>query len=113
MQFPQSLKNNYFPRERGNPQPYLTPREAVFHVKGFLLILIWSFATYYKFFAIYSTFLENPEQRSLGVFFFSGIWLQCNYCNQGHLDKVDQSKLTPKAENVTGKLFFGSIILTP
>ena len=38
--FPQSLKNNYFPRERGNPQPYLTPREAVFHVKGFLLILI-------------------------------------------------------------------------
>ena len=47
---PQSLKNNYFPRERGNPQPYLTPREAVFHMKGFLLILIWSFATYNKIF---------------------------------------------------------------
>ena len=66
---PRALKNNYFPRERGNPQPYLTPREAVFHVKGFLLILIWSFTTHYKFFAIYSTFLENPVQRSLGVFF--------------------------------------------
>ena len=47
---PQSLKNNYFPRERGNPQPYLTPREAVFHMKGFLLILIWSFVTYNKIF---------------------------------------------------------------